>query len=112
MRSFRFLDLPLDLRSSIYTLCLVVPGNVVHYPEYYSHDKLSDYKDRKLMDFLSLLYVSKQVHEEAAPIFYGQNTFRVTATAMDLKKGGILEKSVEVSVYCPGRHIVSNLTYR
>ena len=63
------------LRDRIYKYCLVVPGNIVHYPEYYSHDKLNDYNDRKLTGFLSLLYVSKQIHDEAAPIFYGKNTF-------------------------------------
>lgn len=97
MESFRVMDLPRELRDNIYEHCLVVPGDIVHYPEYYSHDRITDYKDRKLTGFLSLLYVSKQVYEEASPIFYSKNTFRITATGTDLRNGGLVEKSVNVS---------------
>ena len=97
MDSFRIMDLPRELRDNIYEHCLVVPFNIIHYPEYYRLHRSTDYKDRKFTDFLSLLYVSRQVHEEAAPIFYSKNTFRVTATVADLRNGGIVEEEVIVS---------------
>lgn len=97
MKFFRFMALPLELRENIYKYCLVVPGNIVHYPDYYSYDKILGYKDAKLTDFLSLLFLSKQIHEEAAAIFYAKNSFRITATAMDLKTGRMVDSSVYVS---------------
>ena len=107
MRYFRLMALPVELRNNIYEYCLVIPGNIVHLPESYSYDRILDYKNRKLTDFLSLLFLSKRIHDEAAPIFYGKNSFRVTATVMDLRTGGILDRSADVSVHYRNDWILS-----
>ena len=54
------------------------------YDEYSSRFHVSDLEwTEKLRSFISLLRVSKAVSQEASPIFYGKNTFRISTLAQD-----------------------------
>ena len=78
------MKLPLELRDKVYSYGLLVEGHIAPYPEYYRYCRDLDYKGDKLRSFIGLLSVSKAVHEEAAVILYGKNTFRISAMAKEL----------------------------
>lgn len=78
------MKLPLELRDKVYSYGLMVEGHITPYPEYYRYRRNLDCKGDKLRSFIGILSVSKAVHEEAAVIFYGKNTFRVSTTAKEL----------------------------
>ena len=97
MAPFPFTKLPAELRNRIYACCLLVEGYVMPYPEYSACPQPLDhgaaklrvwptitYHQEKLRLFIGVLSVSRAVHQEAAPIFYGKNTFRITPLAKDL----------------------------
>ncbi|KAF2224793.1 hypothetical protein BDZ85DRAFT_259099 [Elsinoe ampelina] len=65
---FPFLDLPLELRLRIYELALLLPDRLID---------LDPTNYRRLVPRLRLFQVCKQVHEEAARVFYGLHTFRI-----------------------------------
>ena len=78
------------------------------YPEYSACPQHVNYKTSKLRIwrnlnkhqvklrlFIGLLSVSRAVHQEAAPIFYGKNTFRITPMARDLAYGFTLSDGNE-----------------
>ena len=84
MDSFPFMKLPREIRDKVYSCCLMVEGHITPYPEYYRYRRNLDYKGDKLRSFIGILSVSELVHDEAAPIFYGKNTFRISAMMKDL----------------------------
>lgn len=64
---FPFLMLPAEIRIEIYTFLLLVPQIIDLDPTNY----------RILVPRLLIFLTSRQVHAEAYPIFYGENTFRL-----------------------------------
>lgn len=78
------MKLPLELRDKVYSYGLMVEGHITPYPEYYHYRRNLDCKGDKLRSFIGILSLSKAVHEEAAVIFYGKNTFRVSSMAKEL----------------------------
>lgn len=66
-RPFRFLDLPLELRREVYHHHLALPRTV-------------DLGDSAVAPRLWLFRTCRQIHEEAFPVFYGSNTFRLFST--------------------------------
>ena len=85
MASFPFMKLPPELRNKIYACCLLVEGHILSPDaECWRYDPRLVYRDDKLRSVSGILSLSKAVHQEAAPIFYGKNTFRVSITLMDL----------------------------
>lgn len=97
MASFVFMKLPRELRNKVYCVCLMVEGHVTPYPEWYCHDDSLDYKGDKITSFLPLLRVSRDIRQEASPIFFGKNVFRMTSRAEDLKYGGVVSQGFGVS---------------
>ena len=73
-----FLDLSREIRDMIYALALVVEDVIVPYSEFYplSDEELSF---RKNMPTTGLLGVNKLIGAEAAEVFYGKNTWRITS---------------------------------
>jgi len=67
---FRFLDLPSEIRDRIYEHVFLEPHTVDLSPE----------NRKNLAPRLELLQVSRQIYNEAYPVFYGRNTFRVFPT--------------------------------
>lgn len=67
---FRFLDLPAELRIRVYELLLRVEATI----------DLDPANHRHINPLLSILSVSRQLHEEALNVFYGRNTFRIFST--------------------------------
>ncbi|KAF4552743.1 Hypothetical protein D9617_9g025330 [Elsinoe fawcettii] len=65
---FPFLDLPMELRLRIYELALLVPDRLID---------LDPTNYRRIAPRLRLFQVCKQVHEEAARVFYGLQTMRL-----------------------------------
>ncbi|KAI9705227.1 MAG: hypothetical protein M1820_005225, partial [Bogoriella megaspora] len=66
--SFRFFDLPSELRVRIYELLLLVPNTIDLDPS--NHRRIHP-------RLLALFLVSKRMHAETYPIFYGRHTFRL-----------------------------------
>ncbi len=64
---FPFLMLPAEIRIEIYSFLLLVPQVIDLDPTNY----------RILVPRLLIFLTSRQVHAEAYPIFYGENTFRL-----------------------------------
>lgn len=64
---FRFFDLPYELRLRVYELILLVPKTI----------DLDPSNSRTICRLLRLFFVNRQMHDEAARVFYGHNTFRV-----------------------------------
>src|SRR5271170_1261815 len=60
-----FLNLPPEIRSSIYDLLLVAPNGIM----------TCSHKDFKL--YPQILRVCQQIHTEASPILYGKNQFHL-----------------------------------
>ena len=100
MAPFPLTKLPAELRNKIYACCLMVEGHIKPYPEYsacpqhvnYNRSKLRIWRNLnkhppKLRLFIGILFVSRVVNQEAAPIFYGKNTFRITSMARNLAYG-------------------------
>ncbi|KAI7154807.1 hypothetical protein KC349_g7415 [Hortaea werneckii] len=111
---FPFLDLPAEIRNNIYELLLTFPSSGVHVQESEDDDeegfdvfflqridepgscgrKWSDslckgtqFVIKKSMDdILALLYVNKQVYEEAMPLFYMLNMFHFDTDSLELRK--------------------------
>ncbi|KAF7188872.1 hypothetical protein HII31_09795 [Pseudocercospora fuligena] len=101
--SFRFMDLPPEIRNTIYEMALSFPKaginirpyksqNRVHAltkdriksvsplkwfstPTDYSHDQEIALQGRTLSEYLDMFRTSKQFYAEAMPIFYSTNTF-------------------------------------
>ncbi|KAI9821026.1 MAG: hypothetical protein M1827_003759 [Pycnora praestabilis] len=69
-QSFRFLDLPSELRNRIYELLLKTGITIELDPKNY----------RRIARRLDLFQTSRQIHEESYPIFYGGHTFRLFST--------------------------------
>lgn len=67
---FRFLDLPLEIRNQIYEHVLVVPYTV----------DLSVENKKYLAPRLEAFRTCRQIYNEAYPVFYGRNTFRIFPT--------------------------------
>ncbi|KAF2748481.1 hypothetical protein M011DRAFT_466885 [Sporormia fimetaria CBS 119925] len=67
IQPFRFFDLPLELRLSIYELILLFPRTIDLDPSNY----------RAIRRFFGLFVVSHAMHDEATRVFYGLNTFRI-----------------------------------
>ena len=74
-----FMKFPPEIRDNIYRLSLVTGKEVVMYPEPHEMDDLPNFgRSRPCVE---LLQVNKQVHEEASPVFYGENMFRLPVKA-------------------------------
>jgi len=75
-QSFRFLDLPVELRLSVYGH-LVLVGKVFYTPDAYSVATKKRFKNWKLYHAPSLqvLRVCKQVHAEAEQLYLSKNLF-------------------------------------
>lgn len=71
-----FLDLPPELRDTIYEYCLVVEGEINPYPTDYEKQELMRPFPRK--PDVSLLLVSKLIRAEAEIVLYGQNLWRLS----------------------------------
>lgn len=69
-KPFRFFDLPFELRSRILELVLVTDRTVDLNPENY----------RAAQKRLDVFLVSRRIHEEAYPAYYGGHTFRIFPT--------------------------------
>lgn len=67
---FRFPDLPAELRLRVYELLLVQDKVVDLDPENRKH----------IAPVLKLFLTCHQIQEEASPVFYGHNTFRIFTT--------------------------------
>lgn len=65
---FRFLDLPSEIRIRIYELVLLLPDRLVD---------LDPTNTRLVLPRLQCFRACKQMHAEAADVFYGDQTFRL-----------------------------------
>ena len=73
-----FLDLPRELRDQIYGYCLIVQGVLVVQPGHSGEPTAPRYRGGS-PPALALLSVNQQINQEAAPIFYGKNCWRILA---------------------------------
>ena len=73
---FRFMDLPAEMRVEIYK-SLVVVGKVSYTPDWYELENSARFKDLDTtpVPSLTILRVSKVVHEEAEDVYLTQNIF-------------------------------------
>lgn len=67
---FRFLDLPSEIRDKIYETFMLVPYTV----------DLSPDNRKAIAPRLQILQICRQINNEAYPVFYGRNTFRIFPT--------------------------------
>ncbi|KAL9081235.1 MAG: hypothetical protein Q9157_000210 [Trypethelium eluteriae] len=65
--TFRFFDLPSELRVRVYELLLLIPDTI----------DLDSNNFRRITPRLNIFLVCKRMHEEAFRIFYGRHTFRL-----------------------------------
>lgn len=73
-----FMDLPREVRATIYEHCLVVRDPIAPYAENHWLSP-ADLAFRKQMPTVALLAVNKTIEFEAAAILYGKNVWRITA---------------------------------
>ncbi|KAH6639205.1 hypothetical protein C7974DRAFT_127503 [Boeremia exigua] len=66
-KPFRFFDLPYELRLRVYELLLISPKTM----------DLDPANHRTVAPTLRIFYVCRRMHDEAAHVFYGRNTFRL-----------------------------------
>ena len=66
--AFRFFDLPSELRLKVYKYALVVPEWPID---------LDPTNYRRIVPRMQCFLVSRQMHDEAFPVFYGSNPFRL-----------------------------------
>lgn len=73
----------------IYKQCLVYPWELIPFPAFYERDEAGD------KPWNALLFVNKTIYSEAATVFYGQNTWRLsdhagkTRSQRPGRKGGL-----------------------
>lgn len=77
-----FEKFPREIRDMIYELCLCVDGILDPYPEWFTSDHIPKIKGRK--PEVALLALNKQIRDEALPILFGKNTWRITAKKVNL----------------------------
>lgn len=77
-----FEKLPREIRDMIYELCLCVDGIIVPYPEWNATNYMPRVKGRK--PEVALLALNKWIRDEALPILFGKNTWRITAKIVNL----------------------------
>ncbi|KAL8728922.1 MAG: hypothetical protein Q9166_005089 [cf. Caloplaca sp. 2 TL-2023] len=77
--TFRFCDLPGEIRNRIYHFCLIRGDVTYRYHELLQPANQAKHEQSTGLDSnLSLLRVSTQIYAEAVPIFYGLNDFHFT----------------------------------
>lgn len=76
-----FEKLPREIRDIIYELCLCLDGILIPYPDLIESEG-EKIKSHELN--VALLALNKQIREEALPILFGKNTWRITANEVDL----------------------------
>ena len=94
VEQFPFMDLPREIRDMIYEACLAFDGAIFVRDQRTEETHGTPFYPRQRQDFdrrmssieasttapeRNLFYVSKQVYEEALPIFYSNNTFELTS---------------------------------
>ena len=73
-----FTTMPREIRDQIYKLCLITDKFIYPYVTYYEEmDGIEPYNKQADKLAVSLLIVSKQIRDEAAPILFGGNTFHL-----------------------------------
>ena len=101
LEQFSLMKLPREVRDMIYEMCLAFDGPIfVRDPKRYRHNSIArlnlepqkpEEYDRDLLPIefsatakaRNLFYVSKQIRDEAAAIFYSKNTFEFTLAGME-----------------------------
>ncbi|KAL8800040.1 MAG: hypothetical protein Q9200_007368 [Gallowayella weberi] len=74
------MDLPPEIRNSVYEYCLVIAGEIVPYPTIAEKaDEMMTPKYEK--PAVALLSVSRKVRDEAHPHLYGNNVWRMSYQA-------------------------------
>src|SRR5947199_9264763 len=74
---FRFLDLPSELRNKIYGYALAIDDHRAAMDRAVDVSAKNSFCIRRL---LWLFLVSRQVHDEAYPVFFSSNVFRIFPT--------------------------------
>lgn len=109
-RSSPFLDrLPRELRDQIYRFILLQPRGTVFKPNKYAHGSLCQFNEKGEKIFLlskpwALLLVCKQVYVEAGQVFFGGNSFKLSAEEtvnLGGKEGIVIEGKGEEVVVRP-----------
>ncbi len=77
-----FEKLPREIRDIIYELCLCVDEILIPYPDPWEIDFTLEFKPPQ--PEVALLALNRQIREEALPILFGKNTWRITAREVDL----------------------------
>lgn len=74
--------IPVELRLKIYRLVLLVGGVINPYPSYFQGKQKVE--GEQALPQVALVHTCRQVYDEAIPILYGENSFRLNVTSADL----------------------------
>lgn len=80
-----FKDWPFEIREKIYEGCLIYPKELIPFPASYELPNVREPRP-KVKPWNALLYVDKQISAEAAEVFYGKNTWRISDSVAKVRR--------------------------
>ncbi|KAJ5804777.1 uncharacterized protein N7518_001080 [Penicillium psychrosexuale] len=84
-----FLSLPVEVRNEVYKYVLTVPDTIYLFQD--PGGPVQSFEPQKPYRWLALLYINRQIYDEAKVVLYGTNHFTLQEVETMQSEGGLLK---------------------